>query len=272
LVSRVHDDNAQTWHYGLIAKWWAEFNTSGPEIAYFQQFIEAEGQPALDAACGTGRLLVPYLRAGLDVDGCDISADMLEHCRARAEREGLATNLYAQALHELDLPRRYRTILVCGGFGLGGNRAHDVQALSRLHEHLEQGGLLVLDNEVPYADGKQWGYWPKEVRGELPEAWVEPQSRRKGADGAEYALRSRLVELDPLSQRITMEMRAWMWRDDELVAEEEHLLRLTLYFKEELVLMLERAGFVDVEVRGQYNDADPTPEDDFLVYVARKSG
>jgi SAM-dependent methyltransferase len=271
LVVRVHDDTAQTWHYGLIATWWAEFNTSGPEIAYFQRFIENDGQPALDAACGTGRLLVPYLRAGLDVDGCDISPDMLEHCRARAEREGFAANLYAQPLHELDLPRKYRTIVVCGGFGIGGNRAHDAEALRRLHAQLEPDGRLVIDNEVPYADAEQWRYW-REKRSELPEEWVEPHSRRKGSDGAEYALRSRLVDLDPLSQRITMEMRAWMWREDELVAEEQHLLRLTLYFKEEVVLMLERAGFADIEVRGQYNDAEPAPDDDFLVFVARKSG
>jgi SAM-dependent methyltransferase len=266
----VAEDQAQTWHYGVIARWWAEFNTSGPEIPYFQQFIEGDGQPALDAACGTGRLLVPYLEAGLDVDGCDISPDMLELCRERAERAGLSANLYAQELHELDLPRRYRTIVICGGLGLGGNRAHDVEALRRLHDHLEPGGLLVLDNEVPYADQEQWTYWPKDRRTELPKAWEEPPSRRAGSDGAEYALRSRLVELDPLSQRVTMEMRAWMWRDGELVAEEEHLLKLTLYFKDELVLMLERAGFVDVEVRGQHNDEEPTGEDDFLVFVARK--
>ena len=24
---------AQTWHYGLVARWWAEFNLDGPEIA-----------------------------------------------------------------------------------------------------------------------------------------------------------------------------------------------------------------------------------------------
>src|SRR3546814_1605131 len=46
------------------------------------------------------RLLLPYLREGLDVDGCDVSPDMLAHCRAAAEREGLSPNLYAQALHE----------------------------------------------------------------------------------------------------------------------------------------------------------------------------
>lgn len=269
--AEVGEDQAQTWHYGVIARWWAEFNTSGPEIAYFQQFIEGEGQPALDAACGTGRLLVPYLQAGLDVDGCDISPDMLARCRERAEREGLSPNLYAQALHELELARRYRTIVICGGFGLGGNRTHDVEALKRLNDHLEPGGLLVLDNEVPYADREQWGYWPKDKRSELPEAWVEPRSRRAGSDGTEYALRSRLVDIDPLSQRVTMEMRAWMWRDGELVAEDEHLLKLTLYFKDELGLMLEHAGFVDVEVRGQYNDKEPTPEDEFLVFIARKA-
>jgi len=56
----------QTWHYGLVAQWWAEFNTEGPEIAYFQLCIARSGQPALDVACGTGRLLLPYLRAGLE--------------------------------------------------------------------------------------------------------------------------------------------------------------------------------------------------------------
>ena len=94
----------QTWHYGLVARWWAEFNDSGPEIAYFRRFVVA-GQPALDVACGTGRLLLPYVREGLDVDGCDVSPDMLAHCRAAAERDGLAPSLYAQAIHELDLPR-----------------------------------------------------------------------------------------------------------------------------------------------------------------------
>ena len=95
------------------------FNRDGPEIAYFQRFIEDGGEPALDVACGTGRLLVPWLRAGLDVDGCDVSPDMLALCRERAEGEGLSPQLYAQPMHELQLPRSYRTVVVCGGFGLG---------------------------------------------------------------------------------------------------------------------------------------------------------
>ena len=242
---------------------------SGPEIDYFRQFVEGNGQPALDVACGTGRLLLPYLRAGLDVDGCDISEDMLALCRERAEREGLSPRLYAQATHEIDLPRSYRTILFCGGLGLGGRRALDLEGLRRMYDHLEPGGVLVLDNEAPYSYGN-WRFWPPGTRGELPLPWPEPGERRRGSDGAEYELRSRLVDLDPLAQCATLEMRASMWRDGVLVAEEDHVLKLMLYFRDELVLMLERTGFADVVVHGGYAGAEPTAADEFLVFVARK--
>src|SRR5215212_8813174 len=102
-------DEPQTWHHGLVARWWAEFNRDGPEIEYFRRFVE-RGQPALDAGCGTGRLLLPYLRAGLDVDGCDVSADMVALCQEKAAAEGFSPTLFVQAMHELDPPRRYKTI------------------------------------------------------------------------------------------------------------------------------------------------------------------
>ena len=259
---------ASTWHYGVIAHYWAEFNTGGPEVGYFRRY--AEDQPALDLACGTGRLLIPYLRDGLDVDGCDVSADMLARCREAAEQEGLSPTLYAQPKHELDLPRRYRTIFMCGALGVGSTRAEDLEALRRVHDHLEPGGTFVLDNEVPYADGAGWKYWQRDERATLPRPQRPPGERRTGSDGTEYELRSRLLDVDPLEQRVTMGMKASMWRDGELVAEEEHLLTMTLYFRDEIVLMLERVGFVDVTARAALTDAEPTGADDFLVFVARK--
>jgi SAM-dependent methyltransferase len=264
------DATAQTWHYGLVARWWAEFNVDGPEIEFFRSYVEA-GQPALDAACGTGRLLVPYLHAGFDVDGSDISPDMLALARERALRDGLAApNLYAQAMHELDLPRHYRTVFVCGGFGLGGVREHDVEGLRRIYDHLEPGGTFVLDNEVPYADAHLWKYWPHGERPELPRAWRDEGTRRVGADGTEYELRSRVVAFDPLEQHVTIEMKAAIWRDDERALEEQHELRMTLYFTHEIELMLAATGFVDVELRAGYEDRPPTGDDDFVVFVARK--
>lgn len=262
----------QTWHYGLVAKWWAEFNEGGPEVEYFRAFIERDGEPALDVACGTGRLLLPYLRAGLDVDGCDVSEDMIALCRERAEREGLSPTLFVQPMHELDPPRSYRTIVVCGGFALGSDRAQDLQALTRFHEHLEPGGTLVLDNQVPYANARQWQRWLREERTDLPRAWSDgDQDRRRASDGTELALESRLLALDPLEQRATLEIRARQWSDGELVIEEEHTLHIGLYFKNELGLMVERAGFVDVVVQGDYEEREATAADDFVVFVARKA-
>jgi SAM-dependent methyltransferase len=260
----------QSWHQGLIAKWWSEFNREGPEIDYFRRFIEADGQPALDVACGTGRLLIPYVRAGLDVDGCDVSADMVALCREAATREGLSPTLWVQPMHELDPPRRYRTIFVCGAFGLGSSRAQDREALARFYEHLEPGGTLVLDHEVPYADARRWRQWTKEDRPELPEPSHPPRDRRVTSDGSELGLSVRLLDLDPLRQLTTLEIRAEEWRDGELQRREEHVLTMRLYLRNEILLLLELAGFVDVRVEGGHTEAEATHEHDFIVFVARK--
>ena len=265
------DAGTQTWHYGLIARYWAEFNDDfrPHEIPYFQRYIERGGEPALDVACGTGRLLLPYVRAGLEVDGCDVSADMVALGRQKAEREGFSPTLFVQPMHELDAPRRYRTIYVCGAFGLGSTRTQDLEALRRFHAHLEPGGTLLVDIEVPYADLRLWKLWPAEGRSTLPEAARPPGERRRAADGSEYALRSRVVELDPLEQRVTLEMHAELWRDGTQEAEEDHPLTIGLYFRNELLLMLAQAGFADVEVQGDHNDAPATADDEFIVFVAR---
>jgi SAM-dependent methyltransferase len=259
----------QTWHHGLVAEWWAEFNVGGPEIEYFGRFVR-DGQPALDAGCGTGRLLLPWLRAGFDVDGSDVSADMIALCREQARGEGFEPTLLVQALHELEPPRRYATIVACGVFGLGSMRAQDEEALRRLHLALAPGGTLLLDNETPYSNGRLWPYWTKEKREELPEPWREPGERRRAADGSELALRSRIVDMDPLDQTFRLELRVFKWRDGRLVAEEEHALSMRMYFRDELLLMLRAAGFADVEVRRGYADEPPSGDDEFLVFIARE--
>ncbi len=270
---RTQEDAAETWHHGLVATWWAEFNDDfrPHEIPSFRRHVERDGQPALDVACGTGRLLLPYLRAGLDIDGCDISADMVEHCRAKAAGEGLSPALFVQAMHEIDPPRTYRTVFVCGAFGLGSTRAQDVEALSRLHDALQPGGTLLLDIEAPYADAKQWRYWTSEGRRTLPEELPPPRERRLASDGGEYTLRARVLGLDPLEQRVTLGMHAERWRDGELEAEEDRTLTINLYFRNELLLLLEQAGFADARIEGDHNDLPPTPDDEFLVFVATKA-
>jgi SAM-dependent methyltransferase len=258
-----------TWHHGLVADWWVEFNTAEQDLDYFGRFLET-GQPALDAGCGSGRLLLPWLRAGYDVDGCDMSADMIDRCRNLAQAEGLAPNLWVQALHELTPPRPYATIVVCGVFGLGSTREQDKLALQRLHECLEPGGTLLLDNQAPYAMSRRWPSWTREGRAGLPEPWPPPGERSRASDGSERELRVRALSLDPIDQTIVMEIRADKWVDGDNVASEVHTLSMRMYFHAELLLLLEAAGFAVTAVDGDHRREPATADSDFLVYTAQR--
>jgi SAM-dependent methyltransferase len=236
------DDRPQTWHYGLVARWWAEFNRAEPdELAFYQEIIAGDGQPALDLACGTGRILLPLLRAGLDVDGCDLSPDMLALCREQATRAGLSPVLMQQAFHELAPPRVYRTIYICDSFGIGGHRAHDLEMLRRCYRHLAPGGVLVFSHELPYENADRWSSWLPEQRKQHPEPWPDAGWRQRAANGDVIELRGRLADLDPLAQRVTSEIRASLWRDGQRVSEEQLTIQISLYFCNEIRLMLATA-------------------------------
>lgn len=267
------DEQPLTWHYGLMARWWAEFNVALPdELAYYRGAIERFGQPALDLGCGAGRLLVPLLAAGLDVDGVDISADMLARAAELAAARGFTPALHAQAVHDLDVPRRYRTIFACGVIGIGGSRAQDRLALRRIFEQLEPGGAFVFSHELPYegVDATRWARWLPGNHGPFPRDWPTEGDRRPTSDGDELELLDRLADFDPLRQRLTYEVRARLWRGGLLIGQEEHRLHENLYFAQELLLMLDNAGFRDVEVESGYTGTSATPDDGSVVLVARR--
>jgi len=251
-------NDVRIWHQGLVARWWGEFNRDGDDIAWFRQAAERAGQPVLDAGCGTGRLLIPFLEAGLDADGADASADMLSWCRRAADAAGVDCQLHQQALHALELPRRYRSIVVCGAFGLGGSRAQDLEGLRRLHGHLEPGGALLMDHYLPNHEGaRTWGAWVK--RPELPLPWPEHGDRRRCVDGTELELRTRVQDLDPLAQTTTLEIQVRHFVDGREAARETGAIHINLYFSSEIRLLLEMAGFRDIEVSAFGEDRAPEP-------------
>ncbi len=258
----------RTWHHGLVARWWAEFNQGGDDVDFFRDAIKASGEPALDAGCGTGRLLLPLRRAGIDADGSDAAPDMLDWCRQAAEAEGLSVDLYPQAMHELDLPRRYGTIIVCGAFALGGSRSQDLEGLRRIHQHLLPGGTLIMDHHLPNLESpRNWSSWIEEPK--LPRPWPKRGDRRRAADGSELELRVRQLALDPLEQQTTLEIRASQHVDGEEVDVQTHTIEINLYFKSEIELMLATAGFRDVVVQAFGADRPPRPwQDARIVFSA----
>ncbi len=258
-------DDVTTWHHGLIAEWWAQFNHGGPEIEFYRRWF-APDLPVLDAACGAGRLLVPWVRSGVDIDGMDASADMIAACRQAAAADGLRPDLYVQALHRLAMPRRYGTIVVCGSFGLGGSTADDRAALEQLRAHLLPGGTLILDYEAAELDEERLSRFsasPPDLTAPAPD------QRRRGVNGFDYALRHRMVTVDLAARQMCRELQAWKWSGDELLAHETHQLKVCLYSPQEITAALVAAGFEDVTMVGGYRDRPPVAGDRMHTWIAR---
>ena len=86
------------WDYrGLAAECYDLWFGKEPfwDQGFFHERIRQNKGMALEIACGTGRLLVPFLRDGLVVEGMDASDEMLSICRAKAARAGVTPTLAA---------------------------------------------------------------------------------------------------------------------------------------------------------------------------------
>ena len=82
---------------GFIASAWDLLRgdtTDWPDRPFYRDIILQNGQPALDIGCGTGRLLLDYLAAGIDIDGVDNSPEMLAICEEKAQKSGLHPILF----------------------------------------------------------------------------------------------------------------------------------------------------------------------------------
>jgi SAM-dependent methyltransferase len=259
----------ETWHYGLVARWWGAFNEGGDDAEFFRRFVERTGGPALDVGCGAGRVLLPCIEAGLDVEGLDASADMLAECQRLAGERGVSPTLHCQPMHEMRLERRYASMFMCGAFGLGAGRREDLATIARCFEHLEPGGVLAQDLYLPTNDKRTWGSWIEKP--DMPRNWPEKSDRRALPDGTELDMQFRRTAFDPIAQSWRGEIRIRHLDGDNLLADEVHSLTGMLYFTGEVVTMLEATGFVDVEVRAGFEDRDPVPyEDHYLVITARR--
>ena len=264
------NDEPVTWFHGLMAERTAEFCPDARQVPFFQREISSFGQPALDLGCGVGRLLLPLLQAGLDIDGCDISSDMLRHCRDRAAIQGLEPRLYQQPMHALDLPRKYRTIYICASFNLAGSRDNGLTTLRRCFAHLQEGGALLFDIDAEYAWHEGWEKWEPAKRKTLPEPWPDEKVHRTSADGSEYFEQQRMLSVDPLQQKMVHQVRIEKWVSGKLISSQEYTQHRTLYLPNEVLLMLQVAGFREITIRDGCTDKLATPDSEELIFTALK--
>src|SRR5438067_13548962 len=94
---------------GIVAFSWdiiQDIHTQHDFDFYYNLLKDSRGK-SLELGCGTGRLLIPYLMKGLQVEGIDASGDMLSVCREKCEHLNISPILYNQKMEEMLLPYKY---------------------------------------------------------------------------------------------------------------------------------------------------------------------
>lgn len=136
------------WSYDAIAKVYAtDMGQSMPfdDIGYYRRVV---GARVLELGCGTGRILLPLLRAGIEAVGVDRSLPMLQQLR----RDGadLSPSVAQMDLRALALHGRFDWILAPYSLITYLTEPAELSGLlSTLRGLLADGGQVLLDAFVP---------------------------------------------------------------------------------------------------------------------------
>jgi len=159
---------AETWDLlrGDTSQWQDRF--------FYRNFINQQGGRVLDVGCGKGRLLLDYMKDGIDIEGVDNSPEMLELCREKANEIGLKPTLYQQTMVDLDLLQCYQIIIVpSSSFQLVIEVEEARKTMGNFFRHLKPGGILVMPFMLLWREGTPLDTgWVKDGEKEVPEEGV----------------------------------------------------------------------------------------------------
>ncbi len=225
------------------AFWEAE--DDGSEVRLMAEFLKKFPGPALEIGAGSGRLMFPLLQMGFEVEGLELSHDMLELAKARARESGLRPVMHEGDMADWSDGRKFAALLA-PAFTLQ-LAAEPEKTLRHWHGLLENHGGLYLTVFMPYA----------ELLGDLPEnQWYEDH-RVTLPDGRTGLLETR-HRLDRPRQLVEREHRYSLSGNPPLT----HLSRQTIRWFEhaETLALLAACGF---RADGYFLDFDPsrTPAD-----------
>jgi len=217
-----------------------------PDVPYYVRHLGGTRGRVLEAAVGTGRLMVPLLRAGVQVEGIDSSPEMLYYCRRNCQNAGHEATLYCGVLEHMGLPERYEAIVITfGSFMLFSEPGEAASALHRMKHHLVPGGHVYLDVDAPLAiTSRPDRGAPRRVVGHCP-------------DGSTIVLVDTATSDDPIDRVERRVLSYEKKKDGRVLSREVQDFRLRHYEPGEVSALLVKAGFVDIRVCGDYSETIP---------------
>lgn len=209
----MSDDEADSsqFYTGLIAELYEPLAGGiGPAEPYIK-FVCQQGEPALELCCGSGRPLLELLDCGLAVEGLDSSTDMLALCRTAASATGVVPVLHHATMQDFDLARNYQCIFIANGSITLLLTDEDLRKLlSNVQRHLEPGGALLVDLDIPNVAALQ------SAIAQFKETEVDGVRLRVGMTGLEVSEDQRNLAIELCYQRIqpdgSLETVTRIWR------------------------------------------------------------
>lgn len=246
VTSRYYDDT------------YAALRDSSGDANWYLGLARAAKGPVLELGCGTGRVLLPVAQQGIVCTGLDASPAMLDVFRQQNPPDNL--RLVEGALQNFDLGEE-RFALIFSAFRVFQHLYtvdDQLACLARVRSHLAPGGALAFDAFVP----------------RLERMWIldEPEAEdARFEQGGDEIVRYASVRRNLLEQLTEVCMRYERRRGGQVVGNETVEFQMRHFYRYELEHLLQRAGFDEVEL---YGDFDGTPfgaEATSFVVVARAS-
>ncbi len=196
------------------------------EVDFYAAFIKDPQARILEAMCGSGRLMIPFMQRGYQVDGIDNAKSMLANCRQRCAQLGLSPVLYEQSLEQMAIPLRYDLVTIAvASFQLITDKSVALHCLKNIRAHMNEGASILIDTYIPDVTNDPWI-----VRtARLDEHRVIRLTMRHIYDVAK-----KLADAYCLYELLV---------DGTVQSSEKELIRITWYNDKEIELMLRRAGF-----------------------------
>lgn len=239
-----------------------------PDVGFFVEEARRCGGAVLEVGCGTGRVLIPTARAGIEITGLDSSKTMLAKCREVLKREPddvrSRVTLVQSDMREFDLGQQFRLITIpFRPFQHLLNVEDEMACLAALRHHLTDDGRLILDLFNPWLHAL--------VKDDLG-VESEPEEEFTTPEGRRVIRTHKIVDRDLHEQIVYSELIYYVTHTDGRKERLVHAFPLRWLFRFEVEHLLARAGF---DVDSIYCDYERSPYGakypGELIFVARKT-
>lgn len=234
---------------------------------FYLEAAKQRGGPVLELGCGTGRILLPIARAGLEVTGLDLSAQMLAQFHRKLALEPADVRCRVELIQgdmtSFDLRQQFRLITIPFRPFQHLLKVEDQMACLRaVGSHLAPGGKLILD------------FFQVDPRRIHDPAFFEESKRSaefQMADGRRVSISDRTVALHRAEQTNDVELIYNVTHPDGRTERLVHAFPIRYFFRYEVEHLLARCGLRVVELYGDFDRSPLTDSSPDMIFVAEKT-